>query len=127
MRKSREILLRFYHDPAFSFERVEVCYTDRGASGDESCIGGNHIRALDSRYMEIENPNGLTPIPYHRIKKILYEGIVFWERGRKAVPEKEDAILDPAEFFEELVGVVLRPFIRPPGFHRKRYGVFQGN
>jgi uncharacterized protein (UPF0248 family) len=86
VRKSREILLRFYHDPAFRFEMVEVCYTDRGAPGDESCIEGIHIRALDSRYMETETPNGLTPIPYHRIKKILYEGIVFWERGRKDGP-----------------------------------------
>jgi uncharacterized protein (UPF0248 family) len=83
VRKSREILLRFYHDPAFRFERVVVFYTDRGAPHDESCIGGSHIRALDSQYMEIESPRGLTPIPYHRIKKILYEGIVSWEHGRR--------------------------------------------
>jgi uncharacterized protein (UPF0248 family) len=86
VRKSREILLRFYHDPAFSFERVEVCYTDRGAPGDESCIEGSRIRVLDSRYMEIESPKGLTPIPYHRITRILYEGKVFWEHGRKEGP-----------------------------------------
>ncbi|NTU99724.1 MAG: DUF504 domain-containing protein [Methanoregulaceae archaeon] len=86
MRKSREILLRFYHDPAFRFERVEVWYADRGAPGDESCIGGSRIRAVDSRYMEIESPRGLTPIPYHRIKKILYEGIVVWQHGRKEGP-----------------------------------------
>ncbi len=86
VRKSREILLRFYHDPAFSFEGVVVCYTDRGAPRDESCIEGSYIKALDSRYIEIEGPKGLTSIPYHRIKKILYEGIVFWERGRKEGP-----------------------------------------
>jgi uncharacterized protein len=83
VRKSREILLRFYHDPAFSFEKVIVCYTDRGAPGDESCIEGWHIRALDSQYMEIERLKGLTPIPYHRITRILYEDRVFWERGWK--------------------------------------------
>lgn len=86
VRKSREILLRFYHDPAFCFERMTTCYTDRGAPGDESCIEGNRIRALGSRYMEIESPKGLTPIPYHRITRILYEGIVFWERSRKEGP-----------------------------------------
>jgi uncharacterized protein (UPF0248 family) len=86
VRKSREILLRFYHDPGFRFEKVVVFYTDRGAPGDESCIGGSHIRALDSWYMEIESPKGLTPIPYHRITRIQYEAIVFWERGRKEDP-----------------------------------------
>jgi uncharacterized protein (UPF0248 family) len=83
MRKSREILLRFYHDPGFRFESVVVCYIDRGAPGDESCIEGERIKALDSKYMEIENPWGTVPIPYHRITRILYEGVPFWERRRK--------------------------------------------
>jgi uncharacterized protein (UPF0248 family) len=82
MRKSRQILLRFYHDPGFRFESVVVCYIDRGAPGDESCIDGGRIKALDSLHMEIEGFKGITPIPYHRITRILYEGIPFWERGR---------------------------------------------
>lgn len=88
MRKSRKILLRFYHDPAFHFESVVVCYIDRGAPGDESCIGGARIRDLDSQYMEIEGLKGMTPIPYHRITRILYEGIPFWERSRKEEPRR---------------------------------------
>lgn len=89
VRKSREILLRFYHDPAFNFENVVICYTDRGTPGDESCIGGSRVRDLDSLYMEIESPKGVTPIPYHRITRILYEDAVFWERGRKEAPEND--------------------------------------
>jgi uncharacterized protein (UPF0248 family) len=83
MRKSREILLRFYHDPEFRFENVTVCYTDRGAPGDESCVEGSRIIALDSQYLEIEGPRGGTPIPYHRITRVLYCGTPFWEHGRK--------------------------------------------
>jgi uncharacterized protein (UPF0248 family) len=81
MRKSREILLRFYHDPKFRFEDVVVCYIDRGAPGDETCVDGGRIRFLNQQYMEIENPKALTPIPYHRITRILYEGVPFWERS----------------------------------------------
>jgi uncharacterized protein (UPF0248 family) len=81
MRKSREILLRFYHDPEFRFEKVTVCYIDRGAPGDESCVGGSRITALNSLYLEIAGPRGGTPIPYHRITRIFYNGTPFWERG----------------------------------------------
>ena len=83
MRKSRAILLRFMHDPGFRFEKVVVCYIDRGAPGDETCVDGGRIMALDQQYMEIENPDGFTPIPYHRITRVLYEGIPFWERRKK--------------------------------------------
>jgi uncharacterized protein (UPF0248 family) len=80
MRKSREILLRFYHDPGFRFENVVVCYINRGAPGNESCVAGEQIRVLGSQFMVIENPQGTTPIPYHRITRIMYDGFPFWER-----------------------------------------------
>lgn len=80
MRKSREILLRFRHDPAFRIDGVRVCFIDRGAPGDESCVGGERIRGLERQFMEIEGPEGLTPIPYHRITRILYDGNPFWTR-----------------------------------------------
>jgi uncharacterized protein (UPF0248 family) len=79
MRKSREILLRFYYDPGFLFEKVLVCYIDRGAPGDESCVDGGKIRVLGSHFIEIDNPSGTTHIPYHRITRIVYDGLPFWE------------------------------------------------
>lgn len=81
MRKSRELLLRLYHDPRYSFSLVVVCYTDRGAPGDESCVGGDQIINLGSGFMDIEGPGGLSPIPYHRITRILYRGTKFWGKG----------------------------------------------
>jgi len=83
LRKSHEILLRCYHDPAFVFADVTVCYIDRGAPGNESCVSGETILTLDSQYMEIGSGPELSPIPYHRITRILYQGRVLWERGAK--------------------------------------------
>jgi hypothetical protein len=82
MRKSREILLRFYHDPGYRFNDVEVCYVNRGAPGDMSCIEGDRIVRLDPYYIEIQSERGTTPIPYHRIIRIRYQGENAWERGR---------------------------------------------
>jgi hypothetical protein len=83
MRKSRELLLRLYHDPRYRFSEVVVCYIDRGAPGNESCVEGDRIRELDSQYMEIESAVGVSPIPYHRITRVLYGGKPVWERGSR--------------------------------------------
>jgi hypothetical protein len=83
MRKSREILLRYYHDPEYRFTEVEVCYVNRGAPGDMSCIGGDRIVRLDTYYIEIQSERGTTAIPYHRIIRIRYQGKNSWERGRR--------------------------------------------
>ncbi len=82
MRKSREILLRLYHDPEYRFADVEICYVNRGAPGDMSCIGGDRIIRLDPFYIEIESKEGTTAIPYHRLIRIRYQGRTAWERGR---------------------------------------------
>jgi len=82
MRKSREILLRLYHDPEYRFADVEICYVNRGAPGDMSCTGGDRIIRLDAYYIEIESEKGTTSIPYHRLIRIRYQGRNAWERGR---------------------------------------------
>lgn len=83
MRKSRELLLRFYHDHRCRFSDVVVCYIDRGAPGDESCVEGDRIRRLETHYMEIASTVGVTPVPYHRITRVIYDGKTVWERGSK--------------------------------------------
>jgi uncharacterized protein (UPF0248 family) len=80
MRKSHQILLKFRFDQRFSLDKVRVCYVNRGVPGDRSCIGGNRILALEAYYMEIAAGNKTTRIPYHRIRQILYENNVVWER-----------------------------------------------
>lgn len=81
MRTSHTLLLKYFHDPRYSFDRVEVCYIDRGAENDRSCVTGDKIVHLDAYYFERESPHGTTPIPYHRITRILYDGVLVWTRG----------------------------------------------
>ena len=80
MRKSHQILLKFRFDQRYVFDLVRVCYVNRGAPGDRSCVDGNRILKLDAYYMEIVTGNKTTCIPYHRVRKILYENIVVWKR-----------------------------------------------
>lgn len=82
MRKSREILLRLLHDPEYRFADVEICYVNRGAPRDMSCIWGGRVIRLYPFYIEIESENGTTAIPYHRLIRICYQGRNVWERGR---------------------------------------------
>jgi uncharacterized protein (UPF0248 family) len=88
MRTSHVILLRLYHDPQYDFGKVNIDYINRGAPGDRSSISGDRIHSLESGGMEIESAIGTTFIPYHRILRILHEGNLIWERGKKK--EKED-------------------------------------
>jgi len=80
MRTSHTLLLKYFHDPRYTFGKISVCYIDRGAPGDRSCVDGEEIVRLDSYYFEKESSFGPTPIPYHRITKILYDGETIWER-----------------------------------------------
>ncbi|KUG15457.1 hypothetical protein ASZ90_014874 [hydrocarbon metagenome] len=43
-------------------------------------MGGPGILALEAPYMELSGPYGPTPIPYHRITRILYKGRTVWQR-----------------------------------------------
>jgi len=78
--KSRELLLRFYHDQKFRFDDVVVCYVDRGAPGDTSCVSGERIKAIGPGFFEIESEMRTNSIPYHRLIMISYKGIPVWEK-----------------------------------------------
>jgi uncharacterized protein (UPF0248 family) len=80
MRTSHTLLLKYFHDPRFIFQEVTVCYVDRGAPGDVTCVHGDQIVHFDAYYFEITSPSGATPIPYHRITRILYNGEPVWAR-----------------------------------------------
>jgi uncharacterized protein (UPF0248 family) len=80
MRKSHQILLKIRYDPRYSFDSVRVWYVNRGAPGDCSYVDGNQIQKLEAYYLEIAAGDTTTCIPYHRIRKILYENTVVWER-----------------------------------------------
>jgi len=80
MLTSHQLLLKFWHDSRYNFSEVRVEYIDRGAPGDRSAISGMDIRVLDAYYFEIASEQGVKYIPYHRIRKIMYNGKTIWER-----------------------------------------------
>jgi len=78
MRTSHAILLRLRHDPQYNLSRASVEYVNRGAPGDRSVVQGKRILKLDQGGMEIESDLGMAFIPYHRIRKISYDGKTLW-------------------------------------------------
>jgi hypothetical protein len=80
MLKSHELLLKYRHDARYIFSKVIVWYLDRGAPDDRSCVEGDEILVLDAYYFEIVSAHGTKSIPYHRIRKIAYDGTTAWER-----------------------------------------------
>ena len=79
MLTSHELLLKYWHDARFDFQDVLICYVDRGALGDRSCVFGSDIRALESYCFTISSGKDAKYIPYHRIRRILYAGDPVWE------------------------------------------------
>jgi len=80
MRKSHALLLRLRHDPQFDFGKAEVKFVDRGAPGDRSAVRGDKIIRLEQGWMEIEWENKTKFIPFHRIRRITYDGATMWEK-----------------------------------------------
>jgi uncharacterized protein (UPF0248 family) len=80
MRTSHALMLRFFHDPQYDFHKVEVEYVNRGAPGDRSTVAGGQIVSLEQGGMEIESEVGTTFIPYHRIRRLSYDGEVMWKK-----------------------------------------------
>jgi uncharacterized protein len=81
MRTSHVLLLRLYHDPQYDFGKVSVEYVNRGAPGDKSAVTGDCIINLEQGGMEIESEMKTKFIPYHRIRRIAYDGKTIWEKN----------------------------------------------
>ena len=64
----------------FNFSKVRVEYVDRGAPGDQFAVVGDRIIRLERGWMEIESESGEKFIPFHRIRRITYEGSGLWEK-----------------------------------------------
>ncbi len=82
MRTSHALLLRLYHDPRYVFSEVTVCYLDRGAPTDRTCVTGDRIVHLDAYYMEVTSRSGRTAMPNHWIRTIGYQDSILWEWTR---------------------------------------------
>lgn len=81
MRTSHVLMLRFYHDPQYDFGKVSIEYVNRGAPGDRSSVTGDCIMSLEQGGMEIESEMKTKFIPYHRIRRIAYDGKTMWEKS----------------------------------------------
>jgi uncharacterized protein (UPF0248 family) len=60
------------------FSKLEIWYLHRGAKNDTKIISGTEILKLGKSFFETSEAT----IPYHRIKKIFYNGKLVWERKR---------------------------------------------
>ncbi|MBN1167217.1 MAG: DUF504 domain-containing protein [Methanospirillaceae archaeon] len=80
MRTSHTLLLRLWHDPSFTFSLVEVTYCNRGAPGDETTVAGTDISGLLAEYFTILRSGQEVCIPYHRLRRICYQGRTLWSR-----------------------------------------------
>ncbi|MEW6069292.1 MAG: RNA repair domain-containing protein [Candidatus Thermoplasmatota archaeon] len=60
------------------FSKVEIWYLHRGAKNDTKIISGSEILQLGKSFFELSEAS----IPYHRIRKIFYDGELVWERKR---------------------------------------------
>jgi uncharacterized protein (UPF0248 family) len=87
MRTSHALLLRLRHDPQFDFGKAEVEFVDRGAPGDRSTVLGEKIIRLEQGWMKIEWENRPKSIPFHRIRRITYDGTTMWEKSDDPKPE----------------------------------------
>jgi uncharacterized protein (UPF0248 family) len=83
MRTTHALLLKYFHDPRYHFADITVCYRDRGAPGDQTCVRGEQIVCLDAQYMEIISETGTATIPYHRIVQIRYHDQIIWDYGNR--------------------------------------------
>lgn len=91
MRTSHALLLRLRHDPHFDFSKAEVEFVDRGAPGDRSKVRGDKIILLEPGWMEIEWKMKTKFIPFHRIRRIAYEGTIMWQKSDDQKAGAEDA------------------------------------
>lgn len=62
-------------------------FVDRGAPGDRSTVWGDKIVLLEQGWMEIEWDMKTKFIPFHRIRRITYDGTIMWEKNDDPKPE----------------------------------------
>lgn len=80
MRTPREILLEMWWREDRDFKKVDIHYVHRGVPGDMKVINGKDVRKLNKYYFEAFTT---LCIPYHRIRKIVYDGEVIFDRKKR--------------------------------------------
>jgi uncharacterized protein (UPF0248 family) len=81
----REVLNELKWKPGMSLDKAEITYIHRGAPRDEMTIQGSDIIELERSFFVTQE----SKIPYHRIKRIVYEGKLLFDIHRFEM-EKDD-------------------------------------
>ncbi len=72
----------------FDLRRCKVYYIHRGAPGDTKIVEGSAIKNIDRSFLILEGVVEDVYIPYHRIFRIVYDGMPVYER--KKLDESRD-------------------------------------
>ena len=79
--RPREFLNRLKWHPDLNFEEYTVVYVHRGAPKNEKSVSCENIKDLEHSDFVLEEPEGETHIPYHRILRILDKnGNIVWKK-----------------------------------------------
>ncbi len=76
MKDVRQLLNKLKWHPSYDFNRVKIWYVSRGKHGDIDFIIGSEIIGMGSIFIETKK----ACIPYHRIRKIEYNGNTIFEK-----------------------------------------------
>lgn len=83
MLTSHNILQKYYYDPDKDFNKLRICYIDRGAMNDVTCVIGDAVK-LETYYFTVTTESVIKYIPYHRILGIDYEDVVLFRNNKAA-------------------------------------------
>jgi uncharacterized protein (UPF0248 family) len=64
-------------------DKSEIVILHRGAPQDRKAIKGSQTTGLDRHYFYYAEGGREATIPLHRIRKVILEGKVIWERKEK--------------------------------------------
>lgn len=78
----REVLNELKWRTDLDLRMAEISYVDRGSPGDTKTVSGSEVTELGRSFFRV----GDTEIPYHRIKKIVYRGVVLYDSSRPKEP-----------------------------------------
>jgi len=74
----RQVLNELKWKPGMSLDKARITYVHRGAPQDERTIQGSDIIELERSFFVTQE----SKVPFHRIKRIVYEGRVVFDIDR---------------------------------------------
>jgi len=76
----REIINKMLHDPREDPSRYTFYVVDRGEPSQLREVRGDEIEGVERGFLRVYGAE----IPLHRVVRVVRDGEVIWERGRRA-------------------------------------------